>query len=121
MAVAAAMSSAGTACIETVERVLLASQEGLLSAGCLAYLLPILGALFQLRVHSEDMLGGGVGGDMTRRPRYDHGVLQAGRLRSTIGFRAYSLWEARARAVLVEMLQREDAAGPKWLEARARE
>ena len=121
MAVAAAMSSAGTACIETVERVLLASQDGLLSAGCLAYLLPILGALFQLRMHSEDMLGGGVGGDMTRRPRYDHGVQQAGRLRSTIGFRAYSLWEARARAVLVEMLQREDAAGPKWLEARARE
>ena len=55
--VAAAMSSAAMAGLDTVECVLVASRTGHLPLSCCQLVLPILSALFRLRVHSEDMIG----------------------------------------------------------------
>ena len=119
--VTAAMSSAAMAGLETVERVLVASQVGCLPAACTEFVTPILGALFQLRVHSEDMILGTGDEQMTDRPLYDHGAHMANRIRSRTGLRACTLWDTCARAVLVETSRENGADGLAWVMDRARE
>jgi len=124
--VTAAMSSAAMAGLDTVECVLSASQTGTLPSSCSAFVIPILSALFHLRVHSEDMIGAAADARDTRheaadRPLFDHDAQMASKLRSRTGLRASSLWDSCARGVLIDTLRREGGEGLSWLLDRATE
>ena len=120
-----AVSSAAVAGIETVERVLLAWQASRLPDACKEFVTPMLGALFRMRVHSEDMIAPIAGADrapleqLTDRPLYDHDAQMASRMRSRTGLRACTLWEKCARTVLVDALQVEEGVGDPKSKARA--
>jgi hypothetical protein len=127
-----AVSSAAVAGIETVERVLLALLASRLPDACKEFVTPMLGALFRMRVHSEDMIASTSASDrppleqLSDRPLYNHDAQMASRMRSRTGLRACTLWEKCARTVLVDALQEEEGVGgvPKaraWAEQSAAE
>ena len=127
--VTAAMSSAAMAGLDTVECVLWASQTGRLPSSCSNFVSPILSALFRLRVHSEDMIGGAADTDRAHqerehnsdRPSYDYDANSARRLRSRTGLRACTVWDKCARVVLIDVLREQGSRGVSWLLDRARE